>query len=189
MKILFPKIFIFISFFLALALSRQVLAIDTSQITFPVAELSNCTDATSCKTYCSQTVNYGTCKAFAASHREKIVTEAKDLLGCTSYESCKKFCQQIENRQRCLEFAKREKPNLSPDVVTAFFEATRLELGCDSQTSCKSFCDLPENFTRCTLFAKRHNLFRYRPGPLVATPSSYPKPPSLPPVNYPPTRQ
>lgn len=170
-----------LSFFLLAA--SAVLALDTSQITYPIVELGNCPDQASCKTYCSQPANYATCKTFAASRQEKTVAEAKNFLGCTTYEGCKTFCQNTANKEKCREFSQRAS-QVSPDIIAAFYQATREELGCDSQNSCKIFCDQIQNRERCILFAKRHNLFRPKPLLMPASPSAVLKP-ARPPL-YPP---
>lgn len=208
MKIHFNKLLIFsLAVTVLIVTGRQVLALESNQITFPITELGNCTDTTSCKLYCSKPENQLACRTFAQTHQIKppqpptgtpdkiqMLSDAKNLLGCATLEACVTFCQKEENRQKCSDFAARERlyarsssnAPVSPNIIQAFYQATKDELGCDSETSCKTLCAQTQNFTRCTIFAKRHNLFRYsqpatpsaRPNPLFQT-----KPPPPPTVN------
>lgn len=211
MSILSSKLIGVVAAIAAVALAVGVVfAVDTSTITFPIVQLGNCQSPQECKTYCSQPANYAACKSFAQSHqlqpqttevsddKQELITQAQNFLGCTDLASCKSFCQQTENHEKCSQLAGMIRLNLnakapvSPDIMAAFFQATKAELGCDSQTSCKAFCDVPTNFTRCTQFAKRHNLFRPSPTstipkyPPTATGTGILKPTTVSPTGTPP---
>jgi hypothetical protein len=88
-------------------------------ITFPVAELGNCTSVEDCKAYCNEVANQQVCMEFAKKKglkrkeqkglNKELLEKAKSLLGCTSEQSCKEFCQQEANFEKCSLFAKENR--------------------------------------------------------------------------------
>lgn len=138
-------------------------------ITFPISELGNCKDLSSCRVYCEDLVNKDSCIAFAKNKgfykedvaqtkKEETLAIAKVELGCSSYESCMAFCQDFSNFDKCGAFAKRN--NLGGGHVASPEEEKLLEkakavLGCDSPSSCMSFCNDPSNRDKCSEFAKQ----------------------------------
>lgn len=128
-------------------------------ITFPVAELGNCTDAQACKTYCSRAGNVTACRTFAQRfskvHLNRLVQKAQEELGCTTAEECRAFCTDEANKDICLAFAK--KYHLGGLIKDRVADAIRQELNCANRESCKALCALPENTDRCQTIAKRIN--------------------------------
>lgn len=153
-------------------LHKQVLAesdedmVKKYNITFPIAELGNCTSITSCKAYCDNPSNQQACIDFAKKKgfyqevsggeqdSDELLASARSELGCTSMESCHAYCEQ--NMEKCMEFAKRHGMHeASPDPrQMELLEKARLELGCDSMQSCQTACE--QNPQRCMEFARRH---------------------------------
>lgn len=141
-------------------------------ITFPVAELGNCSNYSACRTYCEDPVNGGICLNFAKkkgfykqneqdSRKEELLKKAKTELGCDSYNSCQDFCRKAENFDKCSTFA--QKNNLGGGRVEnpeekRILEKAREILGCDNPSSCMSFCEKEENRTKCSEFARQAGL-------------------------------
>src|SRR3990172_11959676 len=82
-------------------------------ITFPIAELGNCEDYSSCRTYCEDPVNSSTCIDFARSkgfYKEEdtgkadLLSKAKSQLGCSSEAACSEVCSKEENFEKCSNF-------------------------------------------------------------------------------------
>lgn len=140
-------------------------------VTFPVAELGNCTDLSSCKAYCQDPTHATECIDFAKKkgfHKEvkqeqkiAVVENAKKELGCESESSCRSICEKEENIDKCSSFAKKH--NLGGGRVEDvkrkdIVEKAKQILGCDSPDSCKSFCGKEENRDKCSQLAKETGL-------------------------------
>jgi len=171
--LLFIFAFAFFGFFGVKVASAQV-SDDPAQkygITFPIAELGNCTDLASCKTYCDDPLTVQSCINFAKSKGfykdsqtnpdDTVIQKAKESLGCDSITSCKAFCDQATNYDKCHSFAQntglaggyREDP-----TKTTILAKAEEALGCSSYDTCKSFCDNPINYDKCAQFARSVNL-------------------------------
>ncbi len=128
-----------------------------SGITFPIAELENCTNATSCKTFCDNSKNHQSCTDFAKKHNlsdssssdEEILKLARVELGCSSYDSCMQFCEEENNMETCMDFAARH--NLMQDAPQMKQQMSALKnlLGCNSMKACMDFCNSPANMQKC----------------------------------------
>lgn len=139
-------------------------------IQFPIAELGNCTDISSCKAYCDDEANRDTCMNFAKKkgfHKEikrpddTILQSAKSTLGCDSEAACRSICEKEENFEKCSSFAQKHGlgggPRGNPGGANILQKAKEI-LGCDSEASCKSICENPENQQKCSDFAKQAGL-------------------------------
>lgn len=142
-------------------------------VTFPIAELGNCTDVASCRTFCEDPVNRTACKTFAQSRgiqnpvetkKEEILNTAKTELGCDSEITCKALCSAPENFQKCSEFAKKnglkggykvEKAAIANQVIQFLNEKG---IACTSYESCKEFCSIEENKATCSEMAQKFAL-------------------------------
>ncbi|MBI2029547.1 hypothetical protein HYT02_03975 [Candidatus Gottesmanbacteria bacterium] len=139
-------------------------------ITFPISELGNCIDYSSCRSYCEDPINQVICIDFAKKkgfYKEEIeantelLDKAQNELGCDSRESCKAVCEQPSNYEKCHAFAKNynvsggyeKNPNKSEII-----EKAKTVLGCDSAQSCKSICEDESNRQKCSDFAKEVGL-------------------------------
>lgn len=153
-----------------------------NRYTFPVPELGNCANVTTCSAFCSQTQNHDACYQYALTHKlyppqatasitaDKYLTDAKSFLGCDGYIACKTYCSDSVNKTKCSEFSQVES-RLYPtttntttttktfsSLTTLLFQATKSELGCDSESSCGTFCANTANVTKCAGFVYRHLL-------------------------------
>lgn len=142
-------------------------------ITFPIAELGECTSISDCRTFCEDPVNYSVCIDFAKSKgfydeeeaakvkEEEILASARQELGCNSYQSCKTFCNTPSNFERCDAFAKSyalSGGHVRNPEEEKFLSKAREVLGCDTASSCMNFCSREENWQRCSDFAKQVGL-------------------------------
>lgn len=138
-------------------------------IQFPIVELGNCTDVSSCKTYCDNEVNRDTCINFARKkgfHKEikrpddAILQSAKSTLGCDSETTCRSICEKEENFEKCSSFGQKhglgggQRGKPGGEVLQKAKEI----LGCDSEASCKSICENPDNQQKCSDFAQKTGL-------------------------------
>ncbi len=143
-----------------------------TELTYPIPELGNCSDAGSCLTFCDDPVNFNQCVDYAKKQGfyqadkiqeadKQILEKAKTELNCDSLETCLKLCDDETNHDICDTFAKRE--NLiggytdSPDKPE-YIEKAKTVLGCDSQATCSKFCDDPTHASQCTAFAHQVGL-------------------------------
>ncbi len=167
-----------IAFFIALlatfVMAISAHAIDSSSsaaqkygVTFPVVELGNCADISSCRSFCEDPLNKDACISFAKKKgfykeqktaiKNAISIAAKAELGCDSESSCKAFCGIQSNWEKCGEFAKKH--NLGggqvddPGKKDTLVKAKEM-LGCSSVDECKGFCTKEENKNKCDEFAK-----------------------------------
>lgn len=146
-------------------------------ITFPIAQLGNCSNPKDCFTYCDKPENAETCFAFAKNKNllkesdadlpppSAILSSAKTELGCTSRESCKTLCENPQNVDKCRNFAAKhnlnkqsdnsQKQSLPPEEI---LKKAKSQLGCTSETACKSFCTDPANSSQCLEFARNNQL-------------------------------
>lgn len=128
-------------------------------ITFPIAELGNCTNVSECKTFCSDSQNTTSCKAFTQTHnpnhQKRLVARAQEELSCSTLEECRTFCTQETNKTACQAFARRY--HLKPLVKKIHLEAVQQQLGCTSKETCEAFCKLSENHETCVQTIRQVN--------------------------------
>ncbi len=138
-------------------------------ITYPVAELNNCQNATECRQFCTEAANYGQCISFARSHglrsyavaKEEVLEKAREALGCTSVDECLAACAQPENRDTCRQFA-REHGLYRRTIARRIMRQAAENLGCTTQVECKTLCQDDTYKERCQLFARRMNMIKER---------------------------
>lgn len=140
-------------------------------LSFPIAELGNCTDLATCKAYCdsrdhqTECVNFAKKKGFYKEPELKgkeaqVLAAAKTELGCNSKEACMTICQKEENIEKCSNFASKHGlggPPVgrgNPQLLTKAKEI----LGCNSEDSCKAVCENPTNQQKCSDFASQAGL-------------------------------
>ncbi|KKQ02049.1 MAG: hypothetical protein US11_C0001G0008 [Candidatus Roizmanbacteria bacterium GW2011_GWA2_36_23] len=141
-------------------------------ITYPIAELGNCGDYSSCRTYCDDETHKEICIAFAKKKgfykedpliqkKAVILAASKSELGCDSPESCKKKCEDESNFEKCTEFAKKYGlggGQMLSDKNNNILSKAKELLDCDSPSSCKAICEREENRHKCSEFAKQTGL-------------------------------
>lgn len=152
----------FFLLFMLITMSSFITNVFAVDITFPIAELGNCNNVQTCKVYCDQPENKGTCIAFAKSkgiYKETVseqkvnaLSAAKAELGCDSIESCKNYCAQKVNQSKCQSFAQKHGLSTSQKVSAKdeeLLSKAKQNLNCDSFDSCKALCEQKANYTKC----------------------------------------
>lgn len=149
-------------------------------ISFPIQELGECQNFSSCRAYCDDPNHQDACISFAkkkgfysepAQSRDPgVINDAKSDLGCDSESSCRAVCEKEENIDKCSNFAQkhnlgggRTRDTQNPQVL----EKAKSILGCDSPDSCKVICEQEANRERCSRFANETGLRggEHREGP------------------------
>lgn len=144
-------------------------------VTFPIAELGNCTDKASCKAYCDDSENHDACMAFAEARgfvkkeqAEKyrsfaaIVKDKGGPGGCTNHKECRAYCSTAEHADECIAFAEKVGELKGEDLARAKKMAQAMKErntpgGCNSQESCRAYCSTEEHASECIAFAEKHN--------------------------------
>lgn len=142
-------------------------------ITFPIAQLGNCSDVAECRQYCSLKENYTACSDFGlkkglskarqaanTADMKKILSYAKKDLRCSTQSSCREYCQIPANQKLCHTFAVKNKLIEDTAAVNQNYENKLLgyaknELGCTSTDSCHLFCQDPTNREKCFRFSRK----------------------------------
>ena len=142
-------------------------------MSFPIAELGNCTNEINCRAYCEKQENIIACTNFGQKHNLISAEEAArakefaDVLrgegpgGCKDKRSCETYCDGTTHLNECLAFA--EKHNLaSPSdiaegqkIAAALASGESLPGGCKDKQSCTAYCSKSENMETCLAFAEK----------------------------------
>ncbi|MBI4226009.1 hypothetical protein HY612_02745 [Candidatus Roizmanbacteria bacterium] len=175
------KFFLTIFFFLFatyFVLSIPVTAQETPEelakkynVTFPVAELGNCSNVAECRTYCGDPINQTACVNFAkakgfykeelSQRQQELLNTAKTELGCTDIVGCQALCHQQENFEKCNTFARKHGVSgghVEDPAKQEIVKKAQEILGCDSAQSCKTLCGQEQNREKCDSFAKQVGL-------------------------------
>lgn len=149
---------------------------DLSTITYPVADLGNCTSYEDCKTYCGAASNYSKCAAFAQKIglEIEIPNDKKGVFAamqkgespgqCKDEVSCRAYCEDIDRLGECVDFV--EKFNLAgaDDLEEMRKMAAVKKAGvafpgnCKTKESCLKYCDNSANAVVCMEFAQEAGL-------------------------------
>ena len=140
------------------------------EITYPIAELENCSDKATCFGYCENQENSGQCLEFSKDHQllsEKEILLAEKILGvkdgpggCNSQASCKNYCDDVSHIDECLVFAEangimeEEELEEAKKVRTAIQSGAKLPGGCRNKNECDNYCQNPDNMDECLAFAE-----------------------------------
>lgn len=140
-------------------------------IVFPIAELGNCANYSSCRTFCQDPVNENSCVAYAktkgfyngdglkADVEQKFLDSAKKILGCSTPQACSTVCDKPENHDKCNQLAKQiGVPGGYVDEPDKLIDKVKGVLGCNDAASCKSFCEKEENRQKCSDVAQKVGL-------------------------------
>lgn len=145
-------------------------------ISFPIAELGNCSSPRTCMNYCEEPQNRQACFKFAKAKglmKEKageippshVIESALEELGCDGKEACMALCSLPENHQKCLDFARRHGIERRYQArygrpAEEVLSLAQTEFGCNDEESCWKLCNKPENKDLCMQFAKKHKLMK-----------------------------
>ncbi|MDP2638995.1 MAG: hypothetical protein Q8P06_02395 [Candidatus Azambacteria bacterium] len=163
------KIKYFVGFFaISLALIGSVAWAQERNIQFPVKELGDCQDKSSCKSYCDKPENIEACIAFAEKNdlmskdeikraKKFITAGSKGPGGCNGKDNCENFCNNITNIDECVAFA--EKNDLMPpeELKEARMVQAAIKRGvkpppCGGKQACDTYCEDPSHMEECISF-------------------------------------
>ena len=147
-----------------------------TNVVFPIKELGNCKDRSSCRAYCDIKENIVACAGYAADHnmisREQ-ANKAKEFadaingggpLGCDSASACQKVCADTKNIDSCLSFAEKHSLISNKELTKAKKAQKVLKSGgklpgtCNDMASCEAYCAVSSNIEECLTFAKSSGL-------------------------------
>jgi hypothetical protein len=142
---------------------------NTSSISFPIAELGNCSSMNDCKNYCDKQDNIEACLDYAlkndlTSEKQVEVIKNKTKIegpgGCTERKQCESYCEKEENFDECVAFAEKNKiispeesklaKKLGPNMIGPG--------GCKGKDECKAYCDNPDKQEECLVFSEKNGL-------------------------------
>lgn len=168
---MFKKYFFHLFFTVFLIAVGTFILAANADIQYPVAELGNCQDEASCKTYCDEPDNLPACLDFAKANNlmsEEEMAMAEKFAaaggtgpgGCTGKDECENYCNDISHINECIAFAE-ENDLMGPaelaeakKVQAALNRGVKPPSGCNSKASCDSYCEEPENMEECITFAQ-----------------------------------
>jgi hypothetical protein len=152
------------------AAPSNVPATAPSAISYPVAELGNCADASACRAYCDNSAHVAACLTFAEQHglmTKDEVALAKKMTsgklqgpgGCTTKDTCEAYCDDIAHIEECVSFAEAQGA-LPPEKLA---EAKKVQAAiargvkpppCKNKEACDAYCSDPNNMEVCINFGK-----------------------------------
>lgn len=151
-------------------------------ITFPVAELGNCSSKDECKEYCNDPANMEACIAFAETHglmNKTEVQRAKKFRttlergespgGCRTPDECEQLCSNIANIETCVAFAEKngfKDKHVEEGKKIAQYLKTGGQMpgGCTGKESCEAYCSDFSHAEECFAFAKKVGILKNREG-------------------------
>ena len=151
----------------------QTNSTSSPSVTFPIAELGNCTDQANCRTYCNLSEHMTACLDYASTHglmSQDEITQARKMVtlattggpgGCTTKDQCEAYCASTDHLDECLSFA--EKMNLVPQnalsemkrIQAILKSGTDLPGGCTTKDQCEAYCADTAHMDQCVSFAEK----------------------------------
>lgn len=151
-----------------------------SSLQFPIVELGNCGDVSSCKAYCDVAENESACAAYGRTHGllpqnpsartgsgvqqklEALIQNGGGPGGCSTTLECRTYCSDSTHRDECAAFAQKNGLLTKPqkDEVTktqklqALISAGKGPGSCSSVSDCKTYCGDSAHRDECIAFAK-----------------------------------
>jgi len=146
--------------------------VSASGVTFPVAELGNCTDKAACKQYCNDSLHTDACIVFAQAHglmNKDEAAQAKKFTqgmakggpgGCKTPQECESFCSNVANLEVCMSFAKKQgikndQVSQGEKLLTYIKSGGQTPGGCTSEADCRTYCGDFSHAEECFNFAKK----------------------------------
>lgn len=144
-------------------------------LSYPIAELGDCTDKDNCRLYCEQEANMLACVDFGAGKGMISQEEAKlakkvipkIIAGqtpgaCKSQAECDSYCQSDPSRlSECVAFAEENGILPPEELAQAKKVASVLKAGgkmpgaCTNKVSCEKYCEDAANMEECLDFAEK----------------------------------
>lgn len=154
-------------FLVASAITNRAYALEVS---YPVAELGNCTDQTSCKAYCDKPANIDACLSFAEKNNlmsKDEIKAAKNFKkagmtgpgGCKGKDECKTYCSNSDHMDECITFAEKNGMMSGEQLDEAKKVRGAISRGikppaCGGKEACDSYCSSPEHIEECVKFGE-----------------------------------
>ncbi|KKS37056.1 MAG: hypothetical protein A3G49_00715 [Candidatus Sungbacteria bacterium RIFCSPLOWO2_12_FULL_41_11] len=147
-----------------------------AEIKYPVRELGNCKNESSCKIYCEDTAHIKACVAFAEKNKlisKEEVEKGKKFIavldsgggpgGCKSEIECRTYCEDSAKADECLAFAEKhgfmsEKELATNKKMLALVKSGETPGGCKSKVQCEIYCSSTDNIEICIDFAEKNNV-------------------------------
>lgn len=144
--------------------------VDALEVSYPVAELGNCTDKAACKVYCDEPANVDACLSFAEKNnlmsKDEIKT-AKNFKktgmtgpgGCKGKDECKTYCSNPDHIDECVTFAEKngmmsgEKLEEAKKVQAAIAKGIKPP-ACGGKEACDAYCSSSEHVEECVKFGE-----------------------------------
>lgn len=161
-------------FLVAGAITGSVIAQTDGQgtpgISYPVAELGNCTDKAACKVYCDQPANVDACLSFAEKNNlmsKEEIKVAKNFKktgmtgpgGCKGKDECKTYCSNPDHMDECVTFAEKNGMMSSEQLDEAKKVQGAIAKGikppaCGGKEACDAYCSSSEHVEECVKFGE-----------------------------------
>lgn len=150
--------------------------VDALEVSYPVAELGNCTDKAACKVYCDEPANVDACLSFAEKNnlmsKDEIKT-AKNFKktgmtgpgGCKGKDECKTYCSNPVHMDECVTFAEKngmmsgEKLEEAKKVQAAIAKGIKPP-ACGGKEACDAYCSSSEHVEECVKFGEAAGIIR-----------------------------
>lgn len=141
----------------------------TTNISYPIEELGNCTNKTECKTYCDNPKNSEACLDYAV--KNNLMTQEEALLarkvmsgelngpgGCKTKDECEDYCNDMAHIEQCVSFAEANNLMTSEELAEAKKIAAAIRQGiqppaCKSKSECDNYCSEASHMEECMNFA------------------------------------
>lgn len=138
-------------------------------IHYPIAELGNCADKASCKTYCDSPDNTSACVNFAeqknlftknevVTAKKFIDTGSKGPGSCSGQAACEQYCGNSTHIEECTAFAEKngmmsdQQLKDSKKVIAAIKSGLKPPV-CAGPTKCNAYCSNPSHMEECMTFS------------------------------------
>lgn len=144
--------------------------VDALEVSYPVVELGNCANQTSCKTYCDQSANVDACLSFAEKNNlmsKDEISVAKNFKkagmtgpgGCKGKEECSTYCNGPEHMDACVAFAEKSGIMSGSRLEEAKKVQGAISRGikppaCGGKDACNSYCSSKDHMAECVSFAE-----------------------------------
>lgn len=159
-----------VSLMISFGIINAATAQNITNVQYPVAELGNCENKASCKTYCDTPEHMQACVAFAKKNKlmsdreiktaEKFIAAgAKGPGGCRGKGECEAFCDNINHIDECVLFAEKNDMMPAHELEEAKKVQSAIKRGvrppaCKNKKECDTYCSQTDHMEECVAFAE-----------------------------------
>ncbi len=153
-----------------LFIGAAITPVDALEVSYPVAELGNCADQTSCKAYCDKPANIDACLSFAEKNNlmsKDEIKVAKNFKstgmtgpgGCKGKDECSAYCNGPDHMDACIAFAEKNGMMSGSQLEEAKKVQGAIAKGikppaCGGKDACNTYCSSSEHIAECVSFAE-----------------------------------